>query len=352
MAIEPCLYSASTVIPAQASYSNELLLPPIYAVVGRECNVYFDGLTQAKYNDLAWDVTCAIGTQQDERFTVVPVAASASTPITITAQDKSTLATVATKVGTIKVADAAAAGALRCLFIGDSTTAGGQVVTEVNVLDTADANIALTMLGTQGTGANLHEGRSGWSATTFSTTGSPFFIGGKIDFAAYMTANSYAGVDRVVINLGINDVFSATNDNGAKIAADTCIANIGKLITSIHRYNANCIIGVAITTPPSSSQNSFGSNYASGQTYYRYKRNITILYSKMLSKFSGLTASKIWLIPYNVSIDTVNNMLVETVAVNSRNAATVVRQSNGVHPATSGYLQIADVAYAWIKCTL
>ena len=352
LAVEPFFYSSSTIIPSQASYINELLLPPVYAVVGRECNVYFDGLTQAKHNDLAWDVTCAIGTQQDERFTVVPTTASTSTALTITAQDKSTLTSVATKTGTIQVAAATAAGTLTCLFIGDSTTASGEVVTEVNVLDTADANIALTMIGTQGSGANLHEGHAGWSATTFTTTGSPFFIGGKIDFAAYMTANAYTSVDRVAINLGINDMFAATTDAEAKIAADTCIDNIGKLITSIHRYNANCIIGVALTSPPSISQDAFGKNYASGQTYYRFKRNLTILYSKMLAKFSGLTASKVWLLPYNISLDTENNMISEVVTVNSRNSLQVIRQVNGVHPGQSGYLQIADTAYAWIKCTL
>ncbi|MFA6060728.1 MAG: SGNH/GDSL hydrolase family protein [Taibaiella sp.] len=351
-AIEPFYYSATEETPTAKQISSELFLPPIYAVVGRECNVYFDGLTSISFDKLGWDVTCAIGTHQNERFTVTPATASASTALTISAIDPATLDVVATKAGTIQVAAAAAAGTLTCLFIGDSTTANGEVVTEVNVLATADADLAITMLGTKGTGANIHEGIAGWTSTLFTTTGSPFFVGGKIDFAGYMTANSYAGVDRVIINLGINDVFSATTDDAAKVSADTCINNIGKLITSIQSYSSTCHIGLAITTPPSINQDAFGKSYDSGQTYYRYKRNLSILYSKLLAKFSGKTASKLWLLPYNVSLDTVNNMIVETVAVNSRNSATVVRQANGVHPAASGYLQIADAAYAWIKCTL
>lgn len=351
-AVEPWLYSASTTIPAAKQITPELLLPPIYAVVGRECNVYFDGLTDLHYKKLAWDVTCAVGTHQNERFTVTPIAAAASVALTIAAQDIASLDTVATAASTIKVAADTAAGTFKCLFIGDSTTASGEVVTEVNVLATADVNLAVTMLGTQGSAANLHEGRSGWTSTLFTTSGSPFFIGGVIDFAGYMTANGYASVDRIIINLGINDMFNATTDATAKVAAQTCVDNLGKLITSIQRYSATCLIGVALTTPPSANQDAFGKNYTSGQTYYRYKRNIAILYSKLLSKFAGKTSSNIWLIPYNVSLDTENNMSTETVAVNSRNSATIVRQSNGVHPAAVGYLQIADAIYAWIKCTI
>ena len=49
----------------------------------------------------------------------------------------------------------------------------------------------------------------------------------------------------------------------------------------------------------------------------------------------------------NVSgqFDTENNMQKGTRPVNTRNSETEIYGTNGVHPATSGYLQIADAAY-------
>ncbi len=38
--------------------------------------------------------------------------------------------------------------------------------------------------------------------------------------------------------------------------------------------------------------------------------------------------------------------------VNSRSSVTVQRQSNGVHPGTSGYQQIGDALWAFLKCNV
>ena len=43
--------------------------------------------------------------------------------------------------------------------------------------------------------------------------------------------------------------------------------------------------------------------------------------------------------------DTEYNMPSITTKVNTRNNTTTLRQSNGVHPAESGYYQIADACY-------
>ena len=43
--------------------------------------------------------------------------------------------------------------------------------------------------------------------------------------------------------------------------------------------------------------------------------------------------------------DSENNMPETDVPVNTRNAKTEKRGTNGVHPATEGYYQIADVVY-------
>ena len=353
IAIEPYI-STDTIVSASQVGTSEILLPTLYGVVGRELNCYFTGLIEPNAELFEWDVTCTIGgaKQQNNRFTAVPAAISAGTAISVSMQDPISLATIASASSNIVVADAAKAGTCELLLIGDSTTAGGDVGAELLVLDTADANIALTLDGTQGTGLNKHEGYSGWSSTTFVTTGSPFYNAGTVNMSNYITTNGFTGLTHVIINLGINDVFSPTTDVNVDAAIENYITNVGKMVQGIQAYSSSIKIGVALTTPPSHYQDAFGYSYLAGQTLRRYRRNWFRLIKRTKAIFDLLASSNVYLLPYCASLDTVNNMYSTVVAANSRNATTVTRQSNGVHPAASGYLQIADVVYAWIKCTL
>ncbi len=106
-----------------------------------------------------------------------------------------------------------------------------------------------------------------------------------------------------------------------------------------------------LPSPPSASQETFEANYFAGQTRWRDKRNILIWARQMIAKYAGQEASRVYLIPSNTALDTVNNYARSAASpVNSRNAAvTIARQNNGVHPDTSGYPQIADAVWAFIK---
>lgn len=352
LGFQPAYYSTQTALPAAQPPIPDLLLTPIYAVVGREANVYFSGLSMLDPSRVDWDVTYSgNGAQhQNDRFTVTPDVAGTFS-LTISALDPISSVVLATATTSVYVAAAAASVTPTLLAIGDSTTAGGDVTAELVVLDTADANMALTLIGTKGTNPNKYEAIGGWSTGTFTTSGSPFYIAGAIDIAGYLTNNSLATPTHVVINLGINDIFSATTDAGARLSAQTAAANLAKLIASINIASATTKIGIALTTAPSDNQDAFGnpSNYSTGQTQRRYKRNWAILCRVLIDAFAGKTATLLWLLPYNTTNDTARNMITATAASNSRNATTITRQNNGVHPAASGYLQIADVLYAWLK---
>lgn len=352
LGFQPAYYSTQTALPAAQPPIPDLLLTPIYAVVGREANVYFSGLSMLDPSRVDWDVTYnGNGAQhQNDRFTVIPDVAGTFS-LTVSALDPISSVVLATATTSVYVAAAATAATPTLLAIGDSTTAGGEVTAELVVLDTADANMALTLIGTKGTNPNKYEATSGWSTTTFTTTGSPFYISSAIDVAGYLTNNSLATPTHVVINLGINDVFSATTDAGARLSAQTAAANLAKLIASINIASATTKIGIALTTAPSDNQDAFGntSNYTTGQTQRRYKRNWATLCRVLIDAFNGKTANLLWLLPYNTTNDTGRNMLTATAVSNSRNSTTITRQNNGVHPAGSGYLQIADILYAWLK---
>ncbi|MEG2266897.1 MAG: hypothetical protein RSC68_21520, partial [Acinetobacter sp.] len=179
-----------------------------------------------------------------------------------------------------------------------------------------------------------------FSAST-AQAGNPFWFSGAVDYPQYLTANSLATPDFVAIMLGINDVFGQASDAGATSIATTRLNQLDTLINSIKSVNGTIKVLLMIPPPPA-NQDAFGKNYLVGETSWRHKRNMLMWAQAMITKYSGQEANRIYLVPTNVAIDTVNNYPVETVAVNSRNSTIVARQSNGVHPATSGYQQIGD----------
>lgn len=196
---------------------------------------------------------------------------------------------------------------------------------------------------------------AGDATITFSASaavsGNPFWIGGVLNFGQYLTNNSFSAPDWVFIQLGTNDIFSYTSDATASSIADAAFVKLDNLISSIKSADANTKIGIMIPPPPSFDQDSFGSNYTTGQTRARFKRNILIWARQLIAKYTGQESNRIYIVPSNTALDTVNNMSRAAAApINSRNSSvTVARQSNGVHPAASGYQQIGDAVWAFLK---
>jgi len=54
-------------------------------------------------------------------------------------------------------------------------------------------------------------------------------------------------------------------------------------------------------------------------------------------------------LPFNLNLDTANNMSTVETAINARNSSTYFKQSNGVHPALTGYWQMADSVFMFLK---
>lgn len=332
----------------------EIIVPPyIFACEGRECNVYFDNLhvsAIAAYEHNV-DTSTSVGKQQNERFTWVPSGSQASGTITIDVYHPRSGVKVNTKTAQLRAAAASAGTGVtrKLIVVGDSLVNAGVITQTLLDISGSDA-MHVTSLGTQGTGPNNHEGRGGWTINQYVTSGSPFYISGAVNFPQYLTNNSIAVPDWVLVALGINDCFVQTSDVACSSLADTELTKLDTLITSIKAAGAGVKVGLVLPSPPSFYAESFGENYATGQTRSRFKRNILIWSRQMIARYTGQEASRIYLIPSNTALDTVNNMSTATVApVNSRSSVTTARQNNGVHPGTSGYQQIADAIWAFIK---
>jgi lysophospholipase L1-like esterase len=359
-AYEPYRYKFTKEIP---EFIVNLNLPPaIPALVGKEVNIYFDNILNDDATKYQIDVTCVIGKQQAERWTCVP-SATGTYPLTIDVYKNHTIK-VATASTTVTVKDVAVGNGVNrsLMIIGDSTTdngvnSQGAVTAELLNLFGASDVMDITLKGTRGLSPNLHEGRSGWQTLLYTTMASKDGVvnafwnptTSAFDFSYYMQQQGYSTVDYVVINLGINDVFSYTDDYSLNTEITSVLNRYQTMVDSIKTFSSTIKIGIALTIPPSFSQDSFGDDYSSGQTRWRYKRNNQLWVKALINQFKGKESQLIYLLPLNINLDTVNNMLTETVPVNSRNTNTVVRQNNGVHPAPSGYLQIADAYYYWLK---
>lgn len=183
-----------------------------------------------------------------------------------------------------------------------------------------------------------------------SQSGNPFWIGGALNFPQYLTTNSLATPDYVLIQLGVNDSFQMTSDAAVETLTTTAFAQLDSLIASIKAVNTNVKIGLMMA-PTYASQDAFGANYASNYTAFRAKRNIVIWNRKMVDYYKTKENTGVYLVGSGFNVDTLENFPFTDVAqpVNSRNPKTIFTQSNAVHPSDYGYLQIRDVAFSFMK---
>ena len=341
----------------------ELIVPPIlYGVQGREMNCYFDNRTFAPASRYYWDVTqITVGKQQNERWTYIPDATAQNASIGFEIYNQETGLRLASASATLRTAQAkATAFSRRILFLGDSTTASGSVTSELLNLTTANPNVNIELIGTKGTAPNRHEGNSGWTVARWHqpTAGdialNPFSNAGAVFDFGYGMANglsAYAAPDWVVIHLGINDVFNAASDAAVELVISAAFPKLEAMIASIRAFNPAIKIAVCVAIPPAAHQDAFGNNYGANQTRWRYKRNWLLWCKAMIAQFKGRQAGGIYLVPYQVSVDSENNFPRDAAApVNSRSSRTAERMNNGVHPdnPAGGYRQMADAVWAFL----
>ena len=343
-----------------ATAAPELVVPPyVYGVQGLECNVYVDNVFVADYADYIVDVAQSgnLGQQLNERWTYTPTGAVTSGTLTVGAHEKRTGTELVTATAQFRAAASTDGSGTtkKVLVIGDSLTDAGTITQNMLDIVTAGDAMALTLLGTRGSGSNKHEGRPGWTITAYTTNYSdvyganPFWISGGVNFPQYLVNNAIATPDWVFIALGTNDCFGLATDTLAESTAASVFASLNTLVTSIKAAGVGVKVGLVLPPPPAYNQDSFGSNYGVQHSRWRHKRNVTIWVRELIEAYAGQEASRIYLVPSNVALDTIHNMPSSSVASNSRNSTLITRQDNGLHPSSTGYRQIGDAWWAFLK---
>ena len=340
------------ILPTQEHQKININLPTtLYALVGEEFNVYFDNIIDGRDVDFDFDVTCSIGAQY-QNFYRLTASEVGSYDFKIDVYKNHHL--VSSKEATIKVSSKSAGSGvnLSILKIGDSTTDNGKGVIKLNENFSTDV-MDITCIGTRGTSPNLHEGRSGWTATRYTTEDNAFLnpSTNQFDFNYYLTSNGFDVPDVVFINLGINDMFHSYNDSEATIAVENALSKYQEMIDSIKSVSEPPKVALGVTIPPNYSQDAFGKSYGTNQTRTRYKRNNALWVKSLIENFDKRISEGIYLVPINVNLDTRYNMGLEEIQVNARNTTTYMSPigNGGVHPDESGYWQIADIEWYFLK---
>lgn len=166
--------------------------------------------------------------------------------------------------------------------------------------------------------------------------GNPFWDSAtsKVDFAKYAQKIGVSSIDYVFALLGWNDV---------ETADETYRNDVQTFIDNVHASFPNCkIVLIGLQMP---SRNGLGNNYGANGVHSDYKRMIDhVFHLDAVYKDIAKSNSNVFSVNLSGQFDTDHNMPTVQKAVNNRSTIMEDMQSNGVHPATAGYMQIADVA--------
>ena len=172
---------------------------------------------------------------------------------------------------------------------------------------------------------------------------SPFIFAvdgkGVFDLARYFKEScNNQPPDVVTFLLGINDCFGANPEDPAAMdkTINAALDNADKLLAAFHQAAPQAVFAVGLTTPPNSREEGFEANYKGKYHRWGWKRIQHRLVERMLERLGNRQKDGIYLVPTELNLDPVDGY----------------PNNNGVHPNPTGYAQIGDSFYAWLKTWL
>ena len=370
------VYFSCTVAGTTPHMQNRLQLPEkIYAVPGIECNVYFENifLTLNSAN-FAFEVKCKKGRCDEKRWHFIPKESEAGTyDLLLNVYDDNGMVASASSKLVVTPSDAGKGKTISLLQIGDSSIAMRHAFpSHIYNLFQGEGNPVLKMIGENGPGRPdkikdiRHEGYGGWRYMEFITAGrrprpgnpnarmNPFWNPETkaLDFAAYFQKNNDGKApDFITINLGINDI-SPYDDAQIEQGLVKVRERAEVFLAALRKAAPEAVIGLTLSGYCSKSQDAFGNNYGCVLQRWQYLKNIFKYRTMIVDLVRKSPGLKLHLVPIYCAHDNENNVYKRKETVNFRNSARVMRESNGLHPAASGYQQAGDCYYAWMKALL
>lgn len=185
---------------------------------------------------------------------------------------------------------------------------------------------------------------------------SPFFdeASQKIDFSSYCKRNSFSGIDVVYIFLGANGRIESYMAGLTDAEHSRTLVEKGKKLVGFIR-DAFPDAKIRIMGLPIPSVNGgMGASYGAQLPYCDYYGFVRFV-MELNKAYEAWTLEPEYdnfmeFINISGQFDSDHNMPVAEKAVNTRNKKTEIIGTNGVHPLTEGYLQIADAVYRNLVC--
>lgn len=323
--------------------------PKITVLAGHELNIYTDNMLlcdNIKNYEVRWSFTgnlngMAIAQEDCLRFPAT-IASAMTDVATLRVRDKLTGDLITSAQIPVEIITEPNISGKNVIFIGDSLTEATYYPAEIqNNLSGG----GITSLGTRSNYIYInevgmrvpHEGRSGWSvanylsAESYNGATNSFYntSTSTFDFSYYMTQQGYTTVDAVCIGLGTNGVTAiSTNVNG-----------INTMIDSIHAYDADIKVFIALITPPAIQD-----GWRSIQNTDEWKRQQLALVEAYITAFGNRT-DNVYVVPWYIAIHRDYDFPRVKVAESARNPIEITRVNNNVHPSVYGYLKMADMLY-------
>lgn len=193
-----------------------------------------------------------------------------------------------------------------------------------------------------------HTGTITYTASA-AAAGTPFWNpAGAGSFSIKYWCDTYAAgayPDHLHVDLGWNSIV-----DGASIAADytAAAASWRTFLNSVHSEFPSATVSLAGLPTPSPT-GGLGTNYNATGAYSAYYRLLRAVNGNNLM-LKGVAAEAAYsgfveYVDQACQFDAENNYPASAKAVNARSATTEQLGTNGIHPATPGYLQKADVIY-------
>lgn len=359
----------------------KLLLPKkIYASPGIECNIYFDNIvTVINPANYVFEVNCETGRNDAKRWRFTPGEAEAGKEYVWTVRiydgngvvtEGRTIISVAHELKTKKT--------LSLLLIGASQTAAVGYPEHLLQLMREEPMIDFQMVGTNSgnyqkpvPGGVAHEGYGGWGWGSFFLrlkkeesdandgldptrpwlTYSRFMFqqngNWKFDFQEYCKRyNDGKYPDTIIISLGGNDIFLCKSDREVdRLWKNDIYPYMRQMVAAFREADPQVHIAFSTITQVG-SQDAFGQNYQCRQNRWRWRLNVDRYHRKL---FRVVKELNVGLVPVYASIDGEHGFPTVTETVNQRSSELCQRQSNALHPSPSGYAQIGDVMYCYLR---
>lgn len=248
---------------------------------------------------------------------------------------------------------------INILCMGDSLTSGGiwpaeafRRLTATDGDPVGNGFEGIHFVGTKtkavGTQTVGFEGSGGWTWASYLGSKSPFYDAdtGTISFKKYCQKNGIDGIDVLCIMLTWNNQTISSNkyfnlDGGH-------FADARELLDIFHSEYPDAKVRLLGLQMPC-QDGGMGANYgADGGMSDAYGMLVTAMhYNEALEDFSQLEEYRDFVRFVDVAgqFDTDYNMPDKNKPANNRTDATEVVGTNGLHPSTSGYYQIADAIY-------